>query len=62
MSAQDHDKNNTGALDDIPDTPGVIAHPPLIYAGGLSAGLLVNYFFPVTFATYGRPSAWLAAD
>jgi protein-S-isoprenylcysteine O-methyltransferase Ste14 len=61
MSAQDHDKNNNGAHDDIPDTPGVIAHPPLIYAGGLSAGLLVNYFFPVTFVprTVARVLGWL---
>ena len=61
MSAEDHDKKNNDVHDDIPDTPGVIAHPPLIYAGGLSAGLLANYFFAATFLprTVARVLGWL---
>jgi protein-S-isoprenylcysteine O-methyltransferase Ste14 len=51
---------NNDAHDDIPDTPGVIAHPPLIYARALSAGLLASYFFPVTFLprTVARVLGW----
>jgi protein-S-isoprenylcysteine O-methyltransferase Ste14 len=61
MSAEDHDQKNNDAHDDIPDTPGVIAHPPLIYAGGLSAGLLASYFLPVTFLprAVARVLGWL---
>jgi protein-S-isoprenylcysteine O-methyltransferase Ste14 len=60
MSAQDHDKKNNDAQDEVPDTPGVIAHPPLIYAGGLFAGLLASYFLPVTFLprTVARVLGW----
>ena len=32
-----------------PDNPGVIAPPPLIYAGGLTIGLLVNRRYPIPF-------------
>jgi protein-S-isoprenylcysteine O-methyltransferase Ste14 len=61
MSAEDHDQKNNDAHDDIPDTPGVIAHPALIYAGGLSAGLLASYFLPVTFLPrrLARVLGWL---
>ena len=61
MSAEDHDKKNNDAHDDILDTPGVIAHPPLIYAGGLSAGQLASYFLPVTFLPrpVARVLGWL---
>jgi protein-S-isoprenylcysteine O-methyltransferase Ste14 len=61
MSAEDHDQKNNDAHDDILDTPGVIAHPPLIYAGGLSAGVLASYFLPVTFVprTLARVLGWL---
>ncbi len=31
------------------DNPGVIAPPPLIYAGALAAGLLVNRLYPIGF-------------
>jgi protein-S-isoprenylcysteine O-methyltransferase Ste14 len=31
------------------DNPGVVAPPPLIYAGALAAGLLVNKFYPLGF-------------
>jgi len=31
------------------DNPGVIAPPPLIYAGALAAGLVANRLFPVPF-------------
>lgn len=31
------------------DNPGVIAPPPLIYAGALAIGLVVHGFFPVKF-------------
>jgi protein-S-isoprenylcysteine O-methyltransferase Ste14 len=31
------------------DNPGVVAPPPLIYAGALAIGLLVHLFFPVKF-------------
>lgn len=37
-------KNN-----ELPDNPGVIAPPPLIYAGPLVVGLLLNLKFPVRF-------------
>jgi protein-S-isoprenylcysteine O-methyltransferase Ste14 len=30
-----------------PDHPGVVAPPPLIYAGALAIGLVVHRFFPV---------------
>ncbi len=33
------------------DSPGVIAPPPLIYAGGLVAGLLANRLHPTPFLT-----------
>jgi len=61
MSAEDHDKKNNDVHDEVPDTPGVIAHPPLIYVGGLSAGLLASYFLPVTFVprTVARALGWL---
>lgn len=32
-----------------PDNPGVIGPPPLIYAGALAAGLLVNRLYPIGF-------------
>jgi protein-S-isoprenylcysteine O-methyltransferase Ste14 len=32
-----------------PDNPGVIAPPPLIYAGALTIGLLANRLYPVSF-------------
>ena len=38
------------------DTPGVVAHPPLIYAGALGTGLLAHALFPVAFLP--RPIAW----
>jgi protein-S-isoprenylcysteine O-methyltransferase Ste14 len=31
------------------DNPGVIAPPPLIYAGALAAGLLANRLYPISF-------------
>ncbi len=31
------------------DNPGVVAPPPLIYAGALAIGLIVHRFFPVKF-------------
>lgn len=34
---------------ETPDTPGVVAPPPLIYAGALSAGLLAKALFPAGF-------------
>ena len=34
---------------ELPDNPGVIAPPPLIYAGPLAAGLLLNLKFPMRF-------------
>src|SRR5215212_1214742 len=39
-----------------PDAPGVIAPPPLIYAGTLIAGLLAHALLPVAFLP--RPVAW----
>ena len=35
--------------DDPQDIPGVIAPPPLIYAGALAGGLLLHRAFPVKF-------------
>jgi hypothetical protein len=32
----------------LQDNPGVIAPPPLIYAGPLAIGLLLSRVFPVT--------------
>jgi protein-S-isoprenylcysteine O-methyltransferase Ste14 len=34
---------------ELPDNPGVIAPPPLIYAGPLAIGLLLNLKFPMRF-------------
>ncbi len=34
---------------EVPENAGVIAPPPLIYAGALIVGLLVNALFPVSF-------------
>ncbi len=34
---------------ELPDNPGVIAPPPLIYAGPLAVGLLLNLKFPLRF-------------
>jgi protein-S-isoprenylcysteine O-methyltransferase Ste14 len=47
--------------DEAPDNPGVIAPPPLIYAGGLAAGLLANRPYPVYFLPRGlsRGLGWL---
>ena len=36
-------------IDRLPDNPGVIAPPPLIYAGSLAVGLLLNLRFPLRF-------------
>ena len=33
----------------IPDTPGVLAPPPLIYSAVLAVGLLAHTLYPVTF-------------
>lgn len=41
----------------IPDNPGVIAPPPLIYAGGLVIGLLLQNKFPLPFL----PKGWQQA-
>jgi protein-S-isoprenylcysteine O-methyltransferase Ste14 len=35
--------------DELPDNPGIIAPPPLIYAGPLAVGLLLNLKFPMRF-------------
>ena len=35
--------------DNLPDNPGVIAPPPLIFAGPLALGLLLQRFFPKKF-------------
>ena len=40
-----------------PDNPGVIAPPPLIYAGGLVIGLLLQNKFPLPFL----PKGWRRA-
>jgi protein-S-isoprenylcysteine O-methyltransferase Ste14 len=40
-----------------PDSPGVIAPPPLIYAGGLVIGLLLQNKFPLPFL----PKGWRRA-
>lgn len=34
--------------DKTKDNPGVVAPPPAIYLGALLAGLLLNYFFPLS--------------
>lgn len=34
---------------ELPDNPGVIAPPPLIFAGPLAIGLLLNLKFPIRF-------------
>jgi protein-S-isoprenylcysteine O-methyltransferase Ste14 len=36
-----------------PDNPGVIAPPPLIYAGALAIGLLANRLYPIAFLPRG---------
>ena len=47
--------------DETQDNPGVIAPPPLIYAGGLVIGLLANRRYPVPFLPHGlaRVLGWL---
>ena len=35
------------------DNPGVIAPPPLIYAGALAIGLLANVLYPISFLPRG---------
>jgi protein-S-isoprenylcysteine O-methyltransferase Ste14 len=42
------------------DNPGVIAPPPLIYAGALALGLLVNRLYPIPFLprAVGRVLGW----
>ena len=44
-----------------PDNPGVVAPPPLIYAGALAIGLLANRLFPIPFLPRGlsRVLGWL---
>lgn len=39
--------------DEERDNPGVIAPPPLIYAGALAAGLMANKLYPVRFLPRG---------
>jgi protein-S-isoprenylcysteine O-methyltransferase Ste14 len=39
------------------DNPGVIAPPPLIYAGGQVAGLLANRLYPIPFLPRGLSRA-----
>ena len=43
--------------DSTQDNPGVVAPPPLIYAGSLTIGLLLHLLFPVKFfpRTVARP-------
>ncbi|GAC1344577.1 MAG: isoprenylcysteine carboxylmethyltransferase family protein [Ktedonobacteraceae bacterium] len=43
--------------DNLADNPGVIAPPPLIYAGGLATGLLLYKLFPLHFLPRGRGRA-----
>ena len=45
----------------MPDNPGVIAPPPLIYAGALVIGLLANRLYPAAFLPRGlsRVLGWL---
>ena len=43
-------------MQEATDTPGVFAHPPLIYVGALIAGLLADALFPVPFLP--RTVAW----
>ena len=38
-----------GDVDDLGDNPGVVAPPPLVYAGALAAGLLAGRAYPVAF-------------
>ena len=38
---------------ETPDNPGVIAPPPLIYAGALAIGLLANRLYPIAFLPRG---------
>ncbi len=38
---------------ETPDNPGVIAPPPLIYAGALAIGLLANVRYPISFLPRG---------
>ncbi len=42
---------------EAPDTAGVVAPPPLIYAGALTAGLLAKALLPVRFLPSNR--AWV---
>ncbi len=43
-------------MDDA-DNPGVVAPPPLIYAGALAAGLLANALYPIRFLPRGASRA-----
>ncbi len=42
-----------GVPHDPPDNPSVVAPPPLIYAGTLAAGLLMNRLYPAAFLPRG---------
>jgi protein-S-isoprenylcysteine O-methyltransferase Ste14 len=50
----------SGERNDVPDNPGVIAPPPLIYAGALAAGLLANRRYRMPFLPRGvaRTLGW----
>ena len=48
-------KNNT----DVQDNPGVIAPPPLIYAGALVGSLLLHLAFPVKVKLLPRRVSWI---
>ena len=45
--------HSNGVPDGASDTAGVIAPPPLIYAGALGVGLLAKALFPATFLPGG---------
>lgn len=49
--------DDNGVPNKSPDTAGVIAPPPLIYAGALGAGLLAKALFPATFLPSGAARA-----
>jgi protein-S-isoprenylcysteine O-methyltransferase Ste14 len=46
-------KGEDSMADNVRDNAGVIAPPPLIYAGGLAVGLLLHRAFPLKFLRSG---------
>ena len=54
MSADD---NAPDTVDQGPDNPGVVAHPPVLYLAGLAAGFMIDLVWPLPFLSTTRQFA-----